>query len=208
MGWLTMTRRHMGVHATPKAYLDAQFTYAREIPDGTTRGLRVIRSAYVDRVYYAACEPFTQADDSEVADPIFAVVCLTRWTPNARDGHVFGYKDLSEQSGPNESRCPQSVLALLGPTTDHHALDWRRRCLATIERRSRHVADGDRIRLAAPLRFTDGYEGDEFTVKRCGRSVTRIAPNGRRYRLSHFAERDWSVIPTTKIHAPVFADRS
>ena len=208
MGWLTMSRLHMGVHATPKAYLDAQFTYTRELADGTARGLRVIRSAYVDRVYYAACQPFTRTNDSEAAEPVFALVCLTSWTPNARDGHVFGYKDMTEHAGPNECRCPQSILELLGPTTDDHALDWRRRCLATIERRRRHVADGDRIRLAAPLRFTDGYEGDEFTVKRRGRSVTLIAPTRARYRLSRFAERDWSVIPTTRIHAPVFADRT
>ena len=34
MGWLTMSRFHMGGHKTAKDYLDAQFTYSREA-DGT-----------------------------------------------------------------------------------------------------------------------------------------------------------------------------
>ena len=36
MGWLSMQRGHMGGHATPKAYLDAQFTYDRKYDDGST----------------------------------------------------------------------------------------------------------------------------------------------------------------------------
>ncbi|MBB3350084.1 hypothetical protein FHY02_004581, partial [Sphingomonas sp. BK069] len=30
MGWLSMPLSSMGGHATPKAYLDDQFTYSRE----------------------------------------------------------------------------------------------------------------------------------------------------------------------------------
>lgn len=34
MGWLFMSRYAMGGHETPKAYLDAQFTYERDLPEG------------------------------------------------------------------------------------------------------------------------------------------------------------------------------
>ena len=205
MGWLTMTRGHMGSHTTPKAYLDAQFTYERKDESAATKGLRVLRSAYVDRIYYAACEPYSRQDGTETAEPVFAVVCLTRWTPNARDGHVFGYKNMTEHSGPNEARCPEAILTLLGSTSHEYALDWRRRCLITLERRRRTIAHGDRIRLASKLRFSDGFEGDEFMIEKRARRIVLVAPHGGRYQISRLSERDWTVIPATKIHAPVFA---
>ena len=40
MGWLSMPRSSMGGHATPKAYLDDQFTYSREEDGGGRRGAR------------------------------------------------------------------------------------------------------------------------------------------------------------------------
>jgi hypothetical protein len=208
MGWLTMTREHMGVTPTPKAYLDAQFTYDRPHDDGSIKGLRVLRSAYVNRVYYAAVEPYVRHGDAETTEPVFAIVCLTSWTPNARDNHIFGYKDMSEHSGPNEAGCPESILAMLGPTTHEYALDWRRRCLAALARRKRDIRDGDRIKLASPMRFTDGFEGDEFIVRREGRRLTLVAPHGGRYRISRFRDRDWSIVQQTTIHAPVFAPRA
>ena len=53
MGWLYM--RSLAGHATPKAYLDAQFTYDRD-----TGGSRVLASSLVGRrTYYAAVEWIT-----------------------------------------------------------------------------------------------------------------------------------------------------
>ncbi len=53
MGWLFM--RSLGGHATLKAYLDDQFTYARE-----DRRSRVLASGLVAmRTYYAAVEHVT-----------------------------------------------------------------------------------------------------------------------------------------------------
>ena len=50
MGWLYM--RSLEGHATPKAYLDAQFTYARD-----TGRSRVLASSLVGRrTHYAAVE--------------------------------------------------------------------------------------------------------------------------------------------------------
>lgn len=208
MGWLTMTRAGMGAHATAKAYLDAQLTYERESDAETVSGLRVLKSAIVNHVYYAAAEPYARRGETETREAPFAIVCLTRWNPRAADGHVFGYKDMDESCGPNEANCPESILALLGPTTHEFALDWRRRCLAVLERRKRQVKHGDKVKLAGTMRFTDGYEGDEFTICRAGNRITLIAPGGGRYRISRFRERDWTIIPQTRIHAPIFAPRS
>ena len=39
---------------------------------------------------------------------------------------------LDETMGPNEASCPETILKLLTPTQNEHALDWRKRCLANL----------------------------------------------------------------------------
>ena len=203
MGWLSMPRSSMGGHATPKAYLDAQFTYARTLEDDSIKALRVLASSCLrNQVYYAAVEPSTNG----IAEPVFAIVCLVRWNPRAKDGEVFAYKDMSEDMGPCEAECPARILELLGPTDSEYALDWRRRCHANLSRRGRPIADGMRIRLDQPLTFSDGHEGAEFIVEKNGRSLRLLDPDSRRrYRIGRFAERNWSVVPETRVHRTLFA---
>jgi len=113
---------------------------------------------------------------------------------------------LDETMGPNEASCPETILKLLTPTQNEHALDWRKRCLANLQRRSRKLQDGDRIKLAAPMKFTDGHEGDEFIVEKRGRRVVLRDPTSRLgYRISGFMERAWTVVPLTKVHKTIFA---
>lgn len=90
MGWLYMNRHHMGGHATPKAYLDAQFTYSRALEGGGTQGMRVLESACVgNRVWYAAAQVIRDEQPGDVV----AIVCLVRWNPKDKEGMHFGYKD-------------------------------------------------------------------------------------------------------------------
>ncbi len=201
MGWLYMSYGHMGGHRSAKAYLDAQFTYDREQPDGTRRGLTVLASSCLrNRVYYAAARPHGGDDDA-----VFAIVCLVRWNPRDREGYIFGYKDMTEHAGPCEAECPARILDLLGPTDSEWALAWRARCRAALERRGRAVADGMRIRLAEPLTFTDGHVGGEFIVEMRGRTLAfRDPASGRRYRISRFRDRDWSAVVETAVRATVF----
>ena len=203
MGWLYMPRCSMAGHASPTAYLDDQFTYTRDQDDGSTRGLKVIASSCPgNRVYYAAAQVLANGIGGE----IFAIVCLVRWNPNDKEGMIFGYKDLDETMGPNEASCPETSLKLLTPTQNEHALDWRKRCLANLQRRSRKLQDGDRIKLAAPMKFTDGHEGDEFIVEKRGRRVVLRDPTSRLgYRISGFMERAWTVLPQPKVHKTIFA---
>ena len=155
MGWLFMSRYHMGGHTTPKAYLDAQFTYDKGATDAA-RGLRVIDSAIVGmRTYYAAAQLIERGRPGDV----IAIVCLIRWNPNNRDGEHFGYKDMDETMGPCEDECPERILRLLTPTDNEHALQWRRRCLANLRLRKRPIVEGMRIRMAEELTFTDGHKG-------------------------------------------------
>jgi len=202
MGWLTMPRSSMGGHASAKAYLDAQFSYSREAEGGTT-GLQVLASSCPqNRTYYAAA----QVVNNGVGGEVFAIVCKVLWNPNSKTGEQFGYKDMDEAMGPCEDNCPRHILDLLTPTTREHALDWRRRCAANLERRGRKVEDGDRIKLPTAVTFTDGHVADEFIVEKRGRRFTLRDPTtGGRYRLSRFMELPWTVLRTTKVHATLFA---
>ena len=119
MGWLYM--RSLEGHATPKAYLDAQFTYDRD-----TGRSRVLASSVVGRrTYYAAVEWISAGTE---AREVWGLVCLMRHNPRDREGLVFGYKDMSESMGPCESDCPARILDLLTATDNTNALAWRERC--------------------------------------------------------------------------------
>lgn len=202
MGWLTMPFTSMGGHASAKAYLDDQFTYSREV-DGATSGLRVLASSCPqNRTYYAAAQVMTNGAGGEV----FAIICKVLWNPGSKTREQFGYKDMTESMGPCEDGCPQHILDLLTPTDKEHALDWRRRCAENLKRRSRKVSDGDRIRLEQPVTFSDGHVGQEFIVEKQGRRVTLRDPETRgRYRISRLMERQWRIVPTTKVHKTIFA---
>ena len=202
MGWLYMQRGSLGGHASASAYLDAQFTYERALDDGGTTGLRVLASSCPqNRVYYAAAQVMTNRQGGE----IIAIICLVRWNPHDREGLVFGYKDMTENMGPYEAECPAAILDLLTATENAHALDWRRRCRASLERKSRKLADGDRIRLSATITFADGHEGSEFLVERRGRrTVLRDPTSGRGYRISRLMQRDWTIVPVTRVHKTRF----
>ena len=113
---------------------------------------------------------------------------------------------LDESMGPCEDNCPAHILDLLTPTDKEYALDWRRRCRANLERRARKIEDGDRIKLAAPLTFTDGHVGDEFIVVKRGRLLSFRDPQSRiGYAISRFMQREWTIVPVTKVHKTIFA---
>ena len=117
MGWLYM--RSLAGYATPKAYLDAQFTYDRD-----TGSSRVLASSLVGRrTYYAAVEWVPAASGER---EVWGLVCLVRYNPRDREGLVFGYKDMSESMGPCESECPARILDLLTATQNTYALARQR----------------------------------------------------------------------------------
>ena len=125
MGWLY--RRTLDGYATPRAYLDAQFTYERK-----TYSNKVLRSALIQRrTYYAAVE-HTVLDTGE--REVWAIVCLVDYKPRALDRYIFGFKDMDETMGPYETDCPEVILDLLTPTQCANAIHWRQNCRATATR--------------------------------------------------------------------------
>ena len=84
---------------------------------------KVLKSAMVGSTYYAA----VQNHKGEVWAAVFLTCSRTKW-----DGTAWGYKDMDETMGPNEDRCPASILALLTPTDSQWANEWRERCRKNI----------------------------------------------------------------------------
>jgi hypothetical protein len=206
MGWLYMHRMGMDGYATPKAYLDAQFTYDRKYEDGSTYAMRVLDSACVgNRVWYAA----TRVERSGQEPYVIALVCLVRWNPRDKEGLIFGYKDMEESMGPCEAECPERILNKLTPTTNEHALEWRERCRARLRLRSRKIDDGMRIRLATPLTFVDGHVGAEFIVVKKGSALSFRPVDGHgRYGIRNFRSLAYEVVPQLKVHRTVFAPQA
>lgn len=78
---------------------------------------------------------FEQAEDGSY---VFAAVFLTQVYKGD-----WGYKDMDETMGPNQSNCPKGILDLLSPTTSQYALEWRERC----RRPKIRVKTGDKLRI-------------------------------------------------------------
>lgn len=191
MGWLFM--QSLGEHS-PRSYLDNQFTVSRD-------GMRqtVLASALVAmKTYYAAVELACPGEEAR----IFAIVCLVKFNPRASDGYVFGYKDMSENMGPNEARCPASILDLLTPTDNEHAIDWRRRCRDAIAVRAAQNARlspkaGQSIIFDPPLELSDGRTIGRFEVipNPRGRGVRYLIPGtSTTVRIPAVKQRNYSLI--------------
>lgn len=100
----------------PKASLDALHTWT-----GVLYSYECIRSAFVGLTYYAAVRRVNLlTGDTRV----FGCVVLVRYTRNGE----MGRKEMSEDMGPCESRCPRTILALLDPPESEYAAAWRARC--------------------------------------------------------------------------------
>ncbi|MGF7155982.1 DUF6927 domain-containing protein [Novosphingobium gossypii] len=201
MGWLSMTRSGMGDTPTPKAYLDKQFTWVRETVEGAPlHGCRVLASA-CSKHYYAAVQSY----DERGAGEVFGVVCLVRWNLRAADGYVFSYKDMIETAGPYEADCPLKILALLSPSDNPVALDWRRRCHEALLRRKRPVPDGALIRFATAITFTDGSSHQIMRVRREKNRIVLSPRDGYGcYTVSRLFDRAFEIVREPKVMPTIF----
>lgn len=102
--------------------------------DGVVKGtytFSVLKSTMVGSVYYAAVRCVSEETKldgtSEKSAKVFGVVCLTQGYLR-RDGLNFGIKQMDESVGPNESKCPNSILDLLDEPCNTWSREWRTRC--------------------------------------------------------------------------------
>lgn len=95
------------------------------------RRVRVLKSAMVGTTYYAAVE---NSNPQSGKRHVFAAIFLT--CGKSPDGTIWGYKDMDETEGPNQSTCPESILNLLTPIDSKWANEWRERCRANIAKKA------------------------------------------------------------------------
>lgn len=114
---------------------------------------RVLKSSTINSTFYAAVERIEGPDHR-----VFAVIILVRWDPHAKYGNNFGYKDMSEDQGPYQARCPNAILDLLTETDSEYAKKWRERCRSWNEAKTKIQRSTGPITLqdAIHLRGCDG----------------------------------------------------
>jgi hypothetical protein len=170
MGW-TFTYKAKGEPV--RAFFETQFNYSKE--DG--RSGKIIASAVKFRTAYFAFEIKTPGQPDEVV----ALVCLLSYRPKDYS-YNFGYKDMDETMGPNESECPAAILDLLTPTTSEYALSWRKRCRERLEAKAKapRVSKGDWIKFSSPQHFRSGMVGQVFKFIR---HSLFMGVDGWRYRM-------------------------
>ena len=155
MGWLFYTDGRVKSYADEKAEITRLCT-----SHGDTRKTELVKACKVASTWYAAAR-VTNLDGTPVEDATyvtdadgsitFGVVFLTRY-----DDGCWGYKDMEESAGPNESSAPLALIELLSDLKDlaSYAHAWRQRCRdwAAIP----DYQEGDKIKLATPVTLTDG----------------------------------------------------
>lgn len=195
MGWTFMQSRGRDPLDIIRELLDYETdAYAQNVIDHAVAGTTVY--LLVRRMPKGAWEPDFHYVNDDDGSYRWIAVFLTR---RARDVFDFGYKDMSESMGPVEARCPKRLIAAASPLRHpdpagerNYAARWRQKCLdrrAAEAKRKAALVHGASIRLAQPINFTDGYQGDRFTVeidKWFGRNRTYFrAPNGGLYRIQN-----------------------
>lgn len=124
--WKTVNGRRQ---VDRKAECDQLYTNQCTDGNGNVVMHRVLKSSLVGNVWYGAIE---EVKDKAVR--VFAGICLTHGR-SAYDGTIFGYKDMTEDMGPFYCDCPIGILALLSPTENKNANEWREKCLVQAARK-------------------------------------------------------------------------
>ncbi len=119
MGWTTYHAHHYKKNYTVdrKAECDAIINSDRN---------EVLKSQMVGSVYYAAVRCIETGE-------IFAAVFLTSGKDRNDPYFNFGYKDMTEDMGPAERKCPKAILDMLTPTDSQWANEWREDCYKNLE---------------------------------------------------------------------------
>lgn len=119
----------------------------------------VLKSAMVGSTYYAAVKKTTFNPASE---KVFAVIVLT--STNSKDYYNFAYKDMDETMGPDESKCPKTILDLLSPTEYEYAKEWRKRCYENLKEKKNPNALSN-LPIGSIIRYVH-RNGKEITLKK------------------------------------------
>lgn len=171
MGWTEYSAVHFYDNGSVnrKAECDGYFL------ESLNRGhYKVVKSIMKGSVYYGAVTPLRRAmkdaDGKYLTDAngwyiyeeipenereVIGVVVLTY----VKDKNQFGYKTMSETSGPCYYDCPKSILDLLTPTDNTYAQEWRRKCYDNLAKPSL-----SKLPIGTEIKFD--YDGKEIILRK------------------------------------------
>lgn len=165
MGWLIYSRFDSPcTHAQERAEIEKLCTFESENRVG-----KPVQLSKVNSVWYAAVKVLPkvgkQLDHTEFLPDsdggyTFAAIFLT-----TRSAGEWGYKDMDETMGPNESKAPRTLLRKLSPLVDRdsYAAKWRAACEHWADTAPPTLKEGDTIRTR-PIALTNGTTVQNFRV--------------------------------------------
>jgi hypothetical protein len=188
----------------PRGMTDAGF-FQQEWPNDSKK---FVATASKSGVFYAVYEIDAAQEPSLVPDANgkvrLAMVVLTRRAPKSE--YNFGYKDMTEFSGPCEADCPERLLELLSPfrreaafaaakysQSARWAANWRARCWTNVAKRKDKLKlkHGMQVKLPKAVTFGNGATLDTFMVEqRPGKRGFLFANGYYRYRLTKAMQLD------------------
>lgn len=135
--------------ASRQKEIDKMLTWESKDKDGNILSThKVLKSSMVGSVYYAAVTTEKPGQPTVVWAAVFLTCGRVK-----HDGCIWGYKDMDETMHPYYYDCPAGILALLTPTDNDSANEWRERCRRRIAERAERRKNGPQ-----PLYASKGIE--------------------------------------------------
>jgi hypothetical protein len=113
MGWCYTRWDYKSI----RDFFENQFQSGREEIE-----YKVLDAAMVK--YKEAYAAILYKNKTKGTEEVFAATYLINF--NRSYDYNFGYKDMSENSGPGMINCPERILKLLTPTDNEYAIQWRK----------------------------------------------------------------------------------
>lgn len=176
----------------PVGMSDAEF-FGKEYPD-----IEILDTARVAGVAYVKMR------DKTGTVFMFVSRCGYRGSTSDDFGREFVYRMDDESVGPVDAKCPLRMLEGLSPPCNEYAAEWRQRVRDYHASKKSRPKPGQRIKLAEPLKFTNGKTLDTFDVVRVGKAGIAFADANdpwQKYRISKIQERQFEVIAADKVGA-------
>jgi hypothetical protein len=182
MGYLSTSRRN-GIKESNFDFCSREFNSIKASDDYG----KVIACASFLTEIYLAYEVQRPGEEKIVT----ALICKIDWEPRNKEGHTFGYKEMSEDCGPCQTRCPERILKLLTPTENKYAQDWRNECWENIKKAKERprFKPGDIIEFATAIGFSNGTKYTRFKVEKVHPKL-RLLPEGEYW----YAKLSWKFI--------------
>lgn len=151
----------------------------------------VLAHAFVARREFYAVVKRTKPDGSVRH---WLAVSLVQFS---RGEYNMSVKDMSEEMGPYACRCPERLLDLiekLVPVPEGDGAAFRARCRAYHAKRKSAPKVGQKVRFAESVRFTNGSQGEVFTLVKVGGKVLFMDAAGLNYRIRGWQQRNYEVV--------------